>query len=74
MAWADGMLAVLRRDLRGLAEARARLQQSGGTEAPFMERSLAGFELELRGAKQAAAESLAALDLAATDADDRWAA
>ena len=69
VAWADGMLAVLRRDLRGLAEARARLRQVGGLAGRFRERSLAGFELELRGAKQAAAESLAALDLAATNAE-----
>ena len=34
VAWADGMLAVLRRDLRGLAEARSRLQQSGGQGSP----------------------------------------
>jgi tRNA A-37 threonylcarbamoyl transferase component Bud32/tetratricopeptide (TPR) repeat protein/TolB-like protein len=72
VAWADGMLAVLRRDLRGLREARARVQQSGATGAPFVERSLAGFELELTGAKQAAAESLAALDLAATDSAISW--
>ena len=71
LAWADGMLSVLRRDLRGLAEARVRARQSGATEAAFLERSLAGFELELKGAKQAAAESLAALDLAATDAEIR---
>ena len=67
LAWADGTLAVLRRDRRGLADARARVQHSGDREAPFMARSLAGFELELAGAKRAAAESLAALDLAATD-------
>jgi tetratricopeptide (TPR) repeat protein len=68
MAWADGMLAVVRRDLRGLAEARVGLQRSGSGQAPFLARSLAGFELALRGATQAAAESLAVLDLAATDA------
>jgi hypothetical protein len=69
LAWADGILAAHRRDLPELKEARARLQQSGANAAPFMERSLAGLELELRGARQAAAESLAVLDLAATDAD-----
>jgi len=67
LAWADGMLAVLRRDPRALAEARARVQRSAVREAAFLDRSLAGFELELRGARQAAAESLAALDLSATD-------
>jgi tetratricopeptide (TPR) repeat protein len=66
VAWADGMLAVLRRDRRELADARVRLRHSGAKSAPFMERSLAGIELELTGAKQAAAESLAALDLSAT--------
>ena len=69
LAWADGTLAVLRRDRRGLADARARVQHSGAREAPFMARSLAGFELELAGAKRAAAESLAALDLAATGSE-----
>jgi len=66
LAWADGMLAVLRRDARALAEARASVQRSGSREAAFLDRSLAGFELELQGAKQLAAESLAALDLLAT--------
>jgi tetratricopeptide (TPR) repeat protein len=69
LAWADGMVAVLRRDRRGLADARALARNSGGGEAPFMARSLAGFELELAGAKRAAAESLAALDLAATGSE-----
>jgi serine/threonine protein kinase/tetratricopeptide (TPR) repeat protein len=67
LAWADGMLAILRRDPRGLAEARARVRQSGATHGAFLERSLAGFELELQGARHAAAESLAVLDLSATD-------
>ncbi len=62
-------LPVLRRDGRGLADARARVHLSGDREAPFMARSLAGFELELSGAKRAAAESLAALDLAATGSE-----
>ncbi len=44
-----------------------RVRQSGYESTAYLERSLAGFELELRGAKQAAAESLAALDFAATD-------
>ncbi len=39
IAWADGMLAVLRHDLRGLSEARARLQHSSRSEAQFMDRS-----------------------------------
>jgi tetratricopeptide (TPR) repeat protein len=69
LAWADGILAAQRRNLPDLKEARERLRQSGASAAPFMERSLAGFELELRGARQAAAESLAVLDLAATDLD-----
>jgi tetratricopeptide (TPR) repeat protein len=69
LAWADGMLAVLRRDRPGLADARVRVEQSGDPGADFLGRSLAGFELELRGQKHAAAESLATLDLAATDAE-----
>jgi hypothetical protein len=69
VAWADGMLAVLRRDRVGLAGARTRLRRSGDSRAPFMERSLAGFALELQGSKQAATESLAALDLGATDGE-----
>ena len=68
LAWADGMLAFHRRDRQALAEARERVRQSGYESTAYLERSLAGFELELRGAKQAAAESLAALDFAATTA------
>lgn len=64
LAWGDGLLAVLRQDQRGIGQARARLQQSGAGEARFMVRTLAGFELELAGAKQAAAESLGVLDMA----------
>ncbi len=67
MAWSDGMLAVLRRDPRGLAAARVSAQQSGDKGAEFVDRSLAAFESELAGAKRAAADSLAALDLAATE-------
>lgn len=66
VAWADGILAVLRKDLPGLERARLQLQQEEGA-AQFRERVLAGLELELRGAKKAAAESLAALDLSAPD-------
>ena len=67
LAWADGMLAVLRRDPHGLATARVSVQQSGAEGAGFMNRSLAAFEMELRGAKRAAADSLADLDLAASE-------
>ena len=67
LAWADGMLAVLRRDQRGLATARVSVQQSHAEGADFMNRSLAAFEMELRGAKRAAADSLADLDLAASE-------
>ncbi len=67
LAWADGMLAVLRRDARGVASARAAAQQSGAEGAKFVGRSLAAFESELAGAKRSAADSLAALDLAASE-------
>jgi serine/threonine-protein kinase len=66
LAWADGLLSVRRRDERGLAESRARVRQSGATGRAFLDRSLAGLELELKGARQAAAESLAVLDESAT--------
>ncbi|MEO8140102.1 MAG: serine/threonine-protein kinase [Gemmatimonadota bacterium] len=65
LAWADGMLAVLRRDQRGLATARVSVQQSGAEGAGFLKRSLAAFELDLQGKKRAAADSLADMDLAA---------
>ena len=67
LAWADGILAAHRRDLPELKEARERVRLSDSRETAFLERSLAGFELQLRGARKAAAESLAVLDLAATD-------
>lgn len=63
------MLAVLRRDPLTLAQARASIRQAGTTNAPFLDRSLAGFELELKGSKRAAAESLAVLDLSGTDSE-----
>ena len=69
IAWADGMLAVVRRDTRALATARAAVRQSGSEQAEFLDRSLAGFETELKGERGLAADSLAALDLAATVAE-----
>jgi tetratricopeptide (TPR) repeat protein/TolB-like protein len=69
LAWSDGMLAVLRRDQHGLAVARDSVRQSGAEGAGFLDRSLAAFALELRGARRAAADSLAALELAATESE-----
>ena len=69
VAWADGIVALLRRDAGALSAARSAVRQSGADGAAFMDRSLAGLELELRGAKRPAADSLAAIDLAATDAE-----
>jgi len=69
LAWGDGMLAVLRQDQHGLATARLSVQQSGAEGAEFMDRSLAAFELNLRGATRQAADSLADLDLAASETE-----
>ncbi len=69
VAWADGIIALLRRDAGALRAARIAVRQSGAGGAAFMDRSLAGLELELTGAKRPAADSLAAIDLAATDAE-----
>jgi serine/threonine protein kinase len=69
LAWADGMLAVLRQDQHGLATARRSVQQSGAESADFMNRSLAAFEMNLQGATRQAADSLAALDLAASETE-----
>jgi hypothetical protein len=65
LAWADGMLAVLRRDQHGLAAARDSVRQSGAEGAGVLDRSLAAFEMDLRGSRRAAADSLAALALLA---------
>ncbi len=69
LAWADGMLSVLRRDPRGLAVARMTIRRSGAEGAGFLDRSLAAFESELRGTERPAADSLAVLDLAATETE-----
>ncbi len=67
--WTDGMLSVLRRDPRGLAVARMTIRRSGAEGAGFLDRSLAAFESELRGTERPAADSLAVLDLAATETE-----
>ncbi len=69
LGWTDGMLSVLRRDLRGLAVARMTIRRSGAEGAGFLDRSLAAFESELRGTERPAADSLAVLDLAATETE-----
>ncbi len=69
LAWADGMVAVIRRDARALEAARVAARQSGAEGAVFLDRSLAAFEHALKGEVRLAADSLAALDLAATESE-----
>jgi serine/threonine protein kinase len=65
LAWADGMLAILRLDPQGLTVARKTIQESKAEGFEFLDRSLAGHALQLKGATNAAADSLEALDLGA---------
>jgi len=67
LAWCDGMLAVLQSDGRALAAARAALGTSGDTDIADLDRSLRAFEDLLRGHRREAADSLASLDLAASE-------
>ena len=62
LAWLDGLAAVTRRDRRGLAEARTRLEASGDPSAKALDRSLAGFDQGLAGKTSDAGASLAALE------------
>jgi tRNA A-37 threonylcarbamoyl transferase component Bud32/tetratricopeptide (TPR) repeat protein/TolB-like protein len=62
LAWADGLLAVAKRDGAALDVARATLRHTSAVRTAFLERSLAAVALTLRGPPRAAAESLAAID------------
>jgi tetratricopeptide (TPR) repeat protein len=76
VAWSDGILAALRRDVPGLAAARADLRRSRAAGAGALDRMLGGFALDLNGSRRQAVDSLEALDLAATDGElaiqDAW--
>ncbi|MEP7326108.1 MAG: hypothetical protein ABI836_09190, partial [Gemmatimonadota bacterium] len=72
LAWTDGMLAVVRVDPSALAAARRALQSSHATDARWLDRSLAGFELGLRHLGRAAADSLAGIDATVPEGGLCW--
>jgi hypothetical protein len=60
--WLDGMLALVQRDRRGLATARAALTRLGTPATRILDESLATFELEFSGERQRAGKRLADLE------------
>ncbi len=62
LAWLDGILAVAKRDTVALATARLALRGADSVTAPMLDRSLAAFARSLRGDRDAAADSLVALE------------
>lgn len=68
LAWLDGVVAATLQDAAALAAARAALQQVDVLAAPVLDRSLAAFELALRGDGGAAAHTLVELERARADA------
>ena len=67
LAWADGVLAVLRSDRGALTAAREAVRRSNAKPVGYIERSLAALDLGLRRASRAAADSLAFIDLTVTE-------
>ena len=64
-AWLDGILAAVKRDRRALESARRAAHASAlvaGDSSGVLERSLAGFDLYLRGATRQAGQALASLE------------
>ena len=65
----EAVLALVRHDREGLREAHAALTQSGVDSSRFVERSVAAFDRLLAGDRRTAGDSLAALDLEASEPD-----
>jgi TolB-like protein len=65
--WLDGLLAAAGRDRAALAAARRSLAGTGAEATTFLDRSLAGFEMELDGDRAAAASALFALEFEIAD-------
>jgi hypothetical protein len=62
LAWLDGIIAVTGRDRSALAQARARVRESGGPDAPALDHSLAAFDQALAGDSLGAGKALAQLE------------
>jgi hypothetical protein len=62
LAWLDGLLALTRNDARSLAAARQSLKGADSVVAPFLDRSLAAYQLALAGDRSGASDSLVALE------------
>jgi tetratricopeptide (TPR) repeat protein len=62
LAWLDGLLGVVRSDVRALAAARRSLTGTDTVTAPFLDRSLAAFAAALAGRRSQAADSLVAIE------------
>jgi serine/threonine protein kinase len=60
--WLNGLLAVARRDRSSLSAARAALTKLDDATVHLLDRSLASFELEMRGARERAARQLVTLE------------
>jgi hypothetical protein len=59
LAFLDGMVAYTDRNAGGIDSARSELRSSTHPAAPYLERALAAFKLELDGQRAEAADSLA---------------
>jgi hypothetical protein len=71
LIWCDALLAILQSDTAALATQRKALQalDDHSSAAVATDRTFAAFQLLLRNKKNAAADSLAAIDLGATETD-----
>ncbi len=65
----EAVLALVRHDRGALRDARAALKQPGVDSSRFVDRSVAAFDHLLAGDRRAAGDSLAALDLDATETE-----
>ena len=69
LAWADGVLAIVRSDQGALTRARGAVRRSHGKGAGFLDRSLAALGLGLLDATRSAADSLAFINASFTHDD-----
>jgi len=69
LAWADGVLALLRVDHTALAQASETLRQSHAPGARFLDSSLTALGHDRHGATRSGADALAILDASFTDSD-----
>jgi len=69
LLWCDALMAIVQGDTSAVARERAALRSllGSGDSAKVIDRTLGGFQLLLRNKKALAADSLAAIDLGATE-------